>query len=264
MKIDLLNTLNKVIFLVQQIRFNIKAQLMSIKKVICIIYFYSSFLVGLSYIDAASLISGENLALSIRNSIPSENISIDASMEVTLKNRKRIKTALTIETKLLGKDEFLTIYKTKLEKNCTIWKIRRKKGNPNEYHVEQAKKDPENKQNLYLALADSSFTLADFGLEFLHWPNQKTIRKQRRKSRLCNVLESKPTKAIKVEYSRVLSWVDEKSGAILAADFFDLNGEILKRFSVKGLTKKNGQWQVDEIEMRHLKDGTKSRLKLNY
>lgn len=237
---------------------------MSIKKVICIIYLYSSFLFGFSYIDAASLINGEDLALSIRNSIPSENISINASMEVTLKNRKRLKTALTIETKLLGKDEFLTIYKTKLEKNFTTWEIRRKKGHPNKYNIEQAKNDTEKKQNLYIELAGSSFTLADFGLEFLHWPNQKTIRKQRRKSRLCNVLESKPSKAIKVEYSRVLSWVDEKSGAILAADFFDLNGEILKRFSVKGLTKKNGQWQVDEIEMRHLKDGTKSRLKLNY
>ena len=100
---------------------------MSIKKVIYIIYLYSSFLFGLSYIDAASLINGEDLALSIRNSIPSENISINASMEVTLKNRKRLKTALTIETKLLGKDEFLPIYKTKLEKNFTTWEIRRKK-----------------------------------------------------------------------------------------------------------------------------------------
>ena len=166
---------------------------------------------GLSYIDAASLINGEDLALSIRNSIPSENISINASMEVTLKNRKRLKTALTIETKLLGKDEFLTIYKTKLEKNFTTWEIRRKIGHPNKYNIEQPKNDAEKKQNLYIELAGSSFTLADFGLEFLHWPNQKTIRKQRRKSRLCNVLESKPAKAIKVEYSRVHSWVDEKS-----------------------------------------------------
>ena len=145
MKIDLLNTPNKVFFKVQQIRFNIKEQLMSIKKVICIIYLYSSFLFGFSNIDAASLINGEDLALSIRNSIPSENISIDASMEVTLKNRKRLKTALTIETKLLGKDEFLTIYKTKLVKNGVTWKIRRKKDNPNVYHVEHAKNDPENK-----------------------------------------------------------------------------------------------------------------------
>ena len=60
------------------------------------------------------------------------------------------------------------------------------------------------------------------------------------------------------------SWVDEKSGAIIAADFFDVNGELLKRFSVKGLTKKNGQWKVDELEMRDLNEGSKSRLKLNY
>lgn len=237
---------------------------MNIKQVIYIIYLTIGFLVGLPYIYAAPLISGEDLALSIREAIPSENISIEASMEVTLKNRKRINTALTIETKVLGQDEFLTTYKTKLESNRTIWQVRRKIGNPNIYSVELEDNDPAKNSNIHVGFARSSFTLADFGLEFLHWPNQKTIRKQRRKSRLCNVLESKPIKSIKGNYSRVLSWVDEKSGAILAADFFDLNGEILKRFSVKGLTKKKGRWQVDEIEMRDLKEGTKSRLKLNY
>ena len=236
---------------------------MKIKQV-NIIYLTIGFLVGLPYIYASPLIRGEDLALSIRDAIPSENISIEASMEVTLKNRKRINTALTIETKLLGQGEFLTTYKTKLKNNRTIWQVRRKAGNPNVYSVELEENDSVKNSNIHIGFARSSFTLADFGLEFLHWPNQITIRKQRRKSRLCNVLESKPTKSIKGNYSRVLSWVDEKSGAILAADFFDLNGEILKRFSVKGLTKKNGQWQVDEIEMRNLKEGTKSRLKLNY
>jgi hypothetical protein len=34
----------------------------------------------------------------------------------------------------------------------------------------------------------------------------------------------------------------------------------VKRFAVKGLTKKDGQWQVDEMEMRNTKTGTRSRL----
>ena len=232
---------------------------MKIKQFIYILFLTAGFLVGLPYAYASPLINGEDLAVSIRNAIPSENILIEASMEVTQKNRKRIQTALTIETKLLGQDEFLTTYKTKLESNRMVWQIRRKVGMQNAYSCK-----PEENSNIHVGIAGSSFTLADLGLEFLHWPRQKTIKKQRRKSRLCNVLESKPMKSIKEKYSRVLSWVDEKSGAIIAADFFDINGEILKRFTVKGLTKKNGQWQVDELEMRDLNEGSKSRLKLNY
>ncbi|MDP6893455.1 MAG: outer membrane lipoprotein-sorting protein [Verrucomicrobiota bacterium] len=232
---------------------------MKIKQFIYILYLTTGFLAGLAYTYASSLVNGEDLALSIRNAIPPENILIEASMQVTQKNRKRIQTALTIETKLLGQDEFLTTYKTKPESNSMVWQIRRKVGEQNAYSCE-----PEENSNIHVGIANSSFTLADFGLEFLHWPSQKTIRKQRRKSRLCNVLESRPIKSIKGKYSRVLSWVDEKSGAIIAADFFDVNGELLKRFSVKGLTKKNGQWKVDELEMRDLNEGSKSRLKLNY
>ena len=46
--------------------------------------------------------------------------------------------------------------------------------------------------------------------------------------------------------------------------FYNSNNNLLKRFSVKGLTKIKGLWQVDELEMRDYKNGTKSRLKLRY
>ena len=62
---------------------------------------------------------------------------------------------------------------------------------------------------------------------------------------------------------RVLSWVDIKSGGILAADFYSADGKVRKRFSVKGLTKKDGQWQVDEMEMRDVAERTRSRLRLH-
>ena len=234
---------------------------MKFKQVIYILCISCSLLVDFKFLNAASLVNGNDLALSIRNTIPSENNSIAASMEVTLKNRKRINTSLTIETKLLSQDEFLTTYKSPPPNNTT-WKIKRKIREKNKYQIQPEENNPE--KNIYTGLANSSFTLADLGLEFLHWPIQKTIRKQRRKSRLCNVLESKPIKKANEEYSRVLSWIDEKSGAIIAADFFDLDNNLLKRFSVKGLTKIKGLWQVDELEMRDYKNGTKSRLKLRY
>jgi hypothetical protein len=74
------------------------------------------------------------------------------------------------------------------------------------------------------------------------------------------VLESRNLKPGKGEYHRVVSWLDKKSGGILLADIYSGEPKPVKRFAVKGLTKKNGQWQVDEMEMRDTKTGTRSRL----
>ena len=54
--------------------------------------------------------------------------------------------------------------------------------------------------------------------------------------------------------------MDIKSRGILLADIYSGEAKPVKRFSVKGLSKKNAQWQVDEMEMRDTKTGTRSRL----
>src|SRR5262249_2824344 len=41
-----------------------------------------------------------------------------------------------------------------------------------------------------VAFAGSDFWIADLGLEFLHWPKQRVLRKELRLSQSCDVLES--------------------------------------------------------------------------
>ena len=213
--------------------------------------------------SADSLPDGQNLARSIRDAIPTESASLEATMEVTLRDRKRIKTPLTIQTKPLGQADCLMTYETKpSEGNGEYWIVRRILAKRNEYRVDKEAKRLAKREDFEIGLARSSFTLSDLGLEFLHWPKQKTIRKQRRKSRSCHVLES--SRSDSEGTLRVLSWVDIKSGGILAADFYSADGKVRKRFSVKGLTKKDGHWQVDEMEMRDVAERTRSRLRLHF
>ena len=212
--------------------------------------------------SADSLPDGQDLARSIRDAIPTESASLEASMEVTLRDRKRIKTPLTIKTTPLCQAECLMTYETKpSDGNGEYWVVQRVFAKRNEYRIGKDAKRLAKGEELETRLANSSFTLADLGLEFLHWPDQKTLRKQRRKSRFCHVLES--SRSDSEGALRVLSWVDIKSGGILAADFYSADGKVLKRFSVKGLTKKDGQWQVDEMEMRDVAERTRSRLRLH-
>ena len=226
--------------------------------------FASTLFCGLLPVAADSLPSGQELARSIRDALPAKDTVIEATMEVTLRNRKRVETPLTVQTKQIGQAECLMIYETKPSDGVgEYWQVRRTVAKANEYRTGKETKRLAKGEDLKEGLAKSSFSLSDLGLEFLHWPNQKTLKKQRRKSRSCHVLESTRPDAGDGGVVRVLSWVDIKSGGVLAADFHTADGKVLKRFSVKGLTKKDGHWQVDELEMRDVEERTRSRLKLH-
>jgi len=219
---------------------------------------------SLSVSAEEQLPDGEELARSIRDALPTEDTILDATMEVTLRDRSRIKTSMKIQAKRLGQGQCLMTYETKPEKGVGHhWSVLRTVDKRNEYVIGEQAKRVAKLADLHSGLAKSSFTLADFGLEFLHWPNQRTIKKQRRKSRACHVLESTRPSADGGGYLRVLSWVDIKSGGILAAEFFLAKGKAKRRFSVKGLTKKDGQWLVDEMEMVHLEQRSRSRLRFH-
>jgi hypothetical protein len=104
--------------------------------------------------------------------------------------------------------------------------------------------------------AGSDFSLADLGLEFYHWPTQVLVMNEMRKSRACHVLESRP--AVPREYGRVVSWVDVESGGLLMAEAYDDHNRRVKEFEVKRFKKVGEQWQLQEIEMRQARGGSRT------
>ena len=201
---------------------------------------------------------GKQLAKTIRNLIPEENVEIRATMEVIEREYKRLETGIVIQVEKLGQAQWQTTYKAKRGGDVSEhWLIRHEIDQPNRYEHKghQAKR-----AEILSSMAGSSFYIADFGMEFLHWPSQTVLKTQRRKSRLCHVLESRNPKPAKGEYHRVVSWVDKETGGILLADIYTAEAKPIKRFAVKGLTKKDGRWQVDEMEMRDTKTRVRSRL----
>jgi hypothetical protein len=201
---------------------------------------------------------GSQLARSIRELVPEKNMEIRATMEVIVRERKRLNTDVVIQVEKLGQAEWQTTYTAKRDEEISeYWRVSHGVGQLNRY---EKKSGLAKGAEIYYSFAGSSFFVADLGMDFLHWPTQVVLKIQRRKSRLCYVLESRNPKPAKGEYHRVVSWVDEKSGGILLADIYTGESKPVKRFAVKGLTKKDGQWQVDEMEMRDTKTGARSRL----
>lgn len=111
------------------------------------------------------------------------------------------------------------------------------------------------------SFAGSDFLLGDLGLEFLHWRDQKLLRKEMTMSRPCRVLESRPGPGdASLGYSRVVAWIDNETGGILRAQAYDAAGKLLKEFELNSFKKVAGQYRLEEMEMRNVQTRSRTRL----
>ncbi len=108
--------------------------------------------------------------------------------------------------------------------------------------------------------AGSDFWIGDLGMEFLHWPEQKLVKRVVRSSRGCSVLESTNPDPATNGYSRVISWIDSESLGPLHAEAYDSKGKLLKEYDTKKLRKIKGQWQVEEMEIDNDQTGSRTWL----
>jgi len=110
-------------------------------------------------------------------------------------------------------------------------------------------------------LADTDFTLGDLGMEFLHWPEQRLLKTEMKRSRLCRVLESQAgTTGTPLGYTRVVSWIDNETGGIIQAEAFDAAGKTVKEFELNSFKKVAGRWQLEEMEIRNITAKSRTRL----
>jgi len=118
---------------------------------------------------------------------------------------------------------------------------------------------------LFFPFAGSDFWICDLGLEFFHWPAQKVLPGSTRlkRGRAYTLLESTNPNPATNGYSRVLSWIDRESGGILEAEAYDFKGKLLKDFAPKSFKKVNGQWELQEMEIRNVQTGSRTRLEFD-
>jgi hypothetical protein len=113
------------------------------------------------------------------------------------------------------------------------------------------------------SFAGSDFSIGDLGLEFFHWPQQKILKHEMRRGRPCQVLESRNPDPSPDGYSRVVSWIDNETLGIVQAEAYDAKGKLLKEFYPKSFKKVNGQWELQEMEIRNDQTGSRTRLEFD-
>jgi Outer membrane lipoprotein-sorting protein len=118
---------------------------------------------------------------------------------------------------------------------------------------------------IMMPFAGSDFWIADLGLEFLHWPKQR-LRERNVIShhKASRKLESINPSPVPGGYARVVSWIMiESPHGITHADAYDIHDNVLKRFDPTNLEKIQGEYQLEEIEMRNPNTESRTVIKFN-
>jgi hypothetical protein len=155
--------------------------------------------------------------------------------------------------------------------NRVILKIVHHGGAPNDYRLTGAKTADGavetaismSGERAMVAFAGSDFWMADLGLEFFHWPGQRLLKKEFKRGCGCRVLESTNPHPSPDGYARVVSWIDNETGGIVQAEGYDVRGKKLKEFEPKSFKKVNGQWELQEMEIRNVQTGSRTRLEFD-
>jgi hypothetical protein len=85
-----------------------------------------------------------------------------------------------------------------------------------------------------------------------------------RHSKSCSVLESINPAPVPGGYTRVVSWLMiERPHGIIHADAYDARGERFKQFDPKSLEKIQGEYQLEEMEIRNRKTGSQTVIKFD-
>lgn len=213
---------------------------------------------------------GRALAAELRALQPAAGSTNQATLERRDSNGRRTRVPLTIETRLGdgGTAEWTTRYITRAagSTDSETLSIRQFTDRAPVYVVEGGSRPSAEilpAGQAFIPFAGSDFWLADLGLEFFHWPEQRLVPGPRDdppmvKGRACKVLESRnPAGA---PYSRVVSWIDNEFKSLIQADAYDAAGKLLKRFSIGSVTRVAGVWHLKDMEMIDERRDTKTRL----
>lgn len=233
--------------------------------------------------EVTAVIQGRKLALQLLEQQPAENFTNSGVLEVHKANRKTLKIPVKFEATVTTTN-WMSIYKAFFTNATETLKIIHPldqlearlgdfpDGGKIVGNIDDRIGTTETVEHTYPSadspisnnsFAESDFSVADLSLEFFHWPAQKILKKEVKRSRGCTVLESTNPAPLPFGYSRVVCWIDSETLGIVQAEAYDAKGRLLKEFYPKDVKKVKGQWQVESMEIDNVQTGSRTRLEFD-
>lgn len=204
-------------------------------------------------------VQGNQLAQQILEQRPTGNFTNTGILQIRHGDGVRTGMAVQFRT-IVTATNWLVIYETTNEVSRVKLMVIHSDNRPNRY---QFRESDLTKNEIMAPFAGSDFWIADLGLEFFHWPEQKLLKHEMRRGRACQVLESTNPNPSPNGYLRVVSWIDNETLGIVQAEAYDAKGELLKEFYPKSFKKVNGQWELQAMEIRNDQTGSRTRLEFD-
>lgn len=210
-------------------------------------------------------IKGQQLAQLILQQRPVDNVTNFGVLQIRNANGESTQThfRFTIVAKGLDSSGWSAFYQTDLTNSDALSIVHPPDLGPNAYYFKIGSAEKLKVDDIMVPFAKSDFWIADLGLEFFHWPAQKILKHESRKTRECTVLESTNPYPFTGSYSRVVSWIDDASLAPVHAEAYDANDKLLKIFDPKKVKKVNGQWQLEDMEIQNVQTGSRTWIKFD-
>jgi hypothetical protein len=116
-------------------------------------------------------------------------------------------------------------------------------------------------------IGGTGVTFCDLALSFLYWPDPQYISADSVRTRACWKLRLHPPSK-GAQYSTVILWVDQQSGAIMRLEAYNWKSQLAKKFEVVSAQKIEGRWFLKQMRIEELQPGTnkvqsRSYLELN-
>lgn len=212
---------------------------------------------------------GLAIAESIRSQRPAEATRTVGTLRIRHPDGRRV--AVPVEVRVeLGSNTWSTVYRASFPdgRRETLTVVNPPEGMPH-FVLHRAAGDgnvaesrPQRPDEMFLSFAGTDFWFVDLGMTFLHWPEQRWLGKETRRTRSCNMLESRNPLPAPGGYQRVVTWVDEESGGIVRAEAYDAQNKLLKEFSPGSFARVGNRYELRDMEIRN--EQTDSRTTLQF
>lgn len=211
--------------------------------------------------------AGKELVARLLALQPADGMTNTATLTNFVRRKPQFAVPLRIEVSVTGSN-WTTSYVHTDGRNEERYVAVRNLGGANEYRVVSTTNGVVSSRTLHgqaamMPIAKSDFTLADVGMEFLHWPTQRVLAREVCRTQSCNKLESIAPPGWTNGYTRVLSWFDIDTGGPVLVEAYDAAGKRVKEFKPNDFKKVNGQWEVEEVEISNSRTDTRSTIRFD-
>jgi hypothetical protein len=213
---------------------------------------------------------GQALAHELRTQRPAGPTASTGVLRLRYGNGRRVTLPVRVEAQL-DTTQWQTVYHTAFSdgRKETLTVIT-SQGEPPRFVLHRVSRDgklsevrPERPDQLFTAFAGTDFWLIDLGMAFLHWPDQRWIGREKRRTRSCNMLESWNPMPSPGAYSRVVTWVDEETYGIVRAEAYDFRNRLLKEFSPGSFARVGSRYELRDMEIRNVQTDARTILQFN-